>query len=111
MRDSSVSQQLSDDEVRDMCRRLREVEQMMIDGKRIDEFVKVIEVLYGVEYDEPDYNEVDEFRTLARSINADEATDLDPSFVELVVEEFERELDDMEQMVQAEYFEGVPIAR
>lgn len=92
--------------------RLREVQSMYGDADgSVQEFMDVVEVLYRVEYREPNQDDIENLRKLADSINSEEAQDLDPSYVEEVVNEFESDIDVIEKMVEQGYFDGVPSAR
>ena len=102
-RDGSVLNGVSDDEARRIILRLMQMQSVFMDlSGEMNNMIRVLEILYGVKFESPDHDDVDDFRKVVEGISPEDATRLDPSYVEEIQEKLLEEIDDMERIVETE---------
>lgn len=109
-RDPSTPDTVSDDEVEFTIRRLHEYKSAMGDpDDDIANLIRILEILYGVEYDDFSENDVGTMHRVINEIDVESAQRLDPSFVGESQEDGLDVLVDIDSRVEHGGFEHVPL--
>ena len=109
-RDNSVPDTVSDEDVQFTIKRLHEYKSAMGDpNDEIATLIRVLEILYGVNYDEFSQDDVGRMHRVIGEVSPEDATRLDPVFVEEARECGFESLADIDNRVESNGFECVPL--
>lgn len=109
-RDNSVPDTVSDEDVQFTIKRLHEYKSAMGDPDgEIATLIRVLEILYGVSYDEFSHEDLERMHKVIHGISSEEATRLDPVFVDEARECGFETLMDINDRVESNGFEHVPL--
>ena len=109
-RDNSVPDTVSDEDVEFTIKRLHEYKSAMGDPDgEIATLIRVFEILYGVSYDDFNHDDLGRMHRVIHGISPEEATRLDPVFVDEARECGFETLIDINDRVKSNGFECVPL--
>lgn len=109
-RDRSVPEDVTDEEVEFVIRRLHEYKSAMGDPDHdIANLIRVLEILYGVTYDDFSDDDIETIHHVISEIDEESTQRLSPSFVQDAKLDGYEVLNDIDERVSNDGFDHVPL--